>query len=53
MYAALAYLAHFSDTALKALADYQERTKPVLNKAIVKPLSQNQQVGQRTLIENI
>ena len=51
--AARAYLAHFSETALKALADYQERTKPVLNKAIVKPLSQNQQVGQRTLIENI
>ncbi|MEO0867680.1 MAG: dynamin family protein [Cyanobacteria bacterium J06642_11] len=50
--AARAYLVHFSETALNALAEYQERSQPVLNKSTVKPKSQHQQLGQRTLLKH-
>ncbi|MFG6102872.1 dynamin family protein [Leptothoe sp. EHU-05/26/07-4] len=51
--AAREYLAHFSKTALDALASYQQRAQPVMQMAITKPVSVDQQAGQRTLLENI
>ena len=46
------YLAHFSETALAAVDKYQTTTKPILYQPIAAPISQHQQTGQRTLLEN-
>lgn len=50
--AAQAYLAHFSETALAAIDSYKTAVRPVLYQPIVALRSQNQQAGQRMLLEN-
>ena len=48
--AARSYLAHFSETALAALNNYQTTTRPILYQSIATPVAR--QHGQRTLLEN-
>ncbi|ESA38578.1 dynamin family protein [Leptolyngbya sp. Heron Island J] len=50
--AARSYLAHFSETALAALHNYQKTTRPILYQSVAKPASQQQRIGQQTLLEN-
>ena len=50
--AARSYLAHFSETALAALHNYQNTTRPILYRSVAKPASQQQRIGQQTLLEN-
>lgn len=49
--AARSYLAHFSETALAALNNYQTTTRPILYQSVAKPVVQ-QQHGQKALLEN-
>ena len=51
--AARTYLAHFSETALEALNAYKQVANTILQTPIVVPPSQQQQNGQRALLENI
>ncbi|MEM8611664.1 MAG: dynamin family protein [Cyanobacteria bacterium P01_H01_bin.105] len=51
--AAHTYLAHFSDKALKAINTYKTATNSILETPIGVSLSQEQQHGQRALLENI
>ena len=51
--AACRYLAHFSKTALAALALYKTKARPVLTLAVTPPPSQHQRAGQRVLVQNL